>query len=531
MILFKHTLLPLYLVLGVGLSYYAMPEPQKEWKKFTSQYLNSPQILNNESVVLINTDDSQSRILYTLDGRDPSLYGRDYSTGIDLNLEYEDRSLYRKQFSAEFFGPKTWAFPYEGTVVRACSNQGRLGCSKVKNFIVFDKFTKTDLNIISLSLDESFWFDEYNGKSMLGKSYENAKKTANPWWAWDANFRDDGESSEDYAGFEFIDGSTGQRIFDTNVLLKLHGNASRAFAQKSLRVSDDEYRGSKRLVLPVFNDRVSFNSFNLRNSGNDWGNTMFADVFMHQIAGRLGLDVQRSEPVHVLINGHYWGVLNLRERFDKTYFKEKYSVDDLALIELDTKLDEGKDKDFRDYKSLLNRLKQLNTDAAYKLLDKEIDIDNFINYIIVETFFANSDWPKNNVKTYRLGKKDKWKWMIYDMDYGLSYVENAANKNMFEHLNESEAYTAQLFKFALGLPKFKEQFKRVAHELLKTELTASRLQSTYDEITKLYENAIEYQIARWQKPYSVTSWNINVKDNRDFLQKRVEVYSSHLKDL
>lgn len=519
------------MVLGVGVSYYLIPEPQNAWKKFTSPYLNAPQIHQNESVLWISSDDPDSRILYTLNGQDPSLYGKDFVSGIDVDMEYRPRRLYKMQLAVEYLAPFTWDFPYEGCVVRSCSNQNRLGCSKVKNHTVFEKFTKTGLNVVSISIDENEMFDEHKGKTVLGNRHEAAKKINIPWWAWDANFRDDGTSSEVNAGFEFIDGDNGQRIYDTNVLLKIHGNASRAFAQKSMRISDDEYRGDDRIVLPVFKDTVSFNSFNLRNSGNDWGHTMFADAFMHEVAMQMELDVQRGEPVHVLINGHYWGILNLRERFDKRYFKRKYKVNNLATIELDTRLTEGKDSDFKDYSSLLTRLSKLNKEAAYQLLGEEIDIKNFIDYIIIETFFANTDWPKNNVKAYRLDKKDKWKWLIYDMDYGLAYVNNAENKNMFEYLGQSKAYTARLFNFAMTLPEFREQFISSALKYLKSELSEDTLLTIFDEWGEKYKNEIEYQISRWQKPYSVSSWEKRVEENRDFIKARVITYKDHINQL
>ena len=73
----------------------------------------------------------------------------------------------------------------------------------------------------------------------------------------------------------------------------------------------------------------------------------------------------------------------------------------------------------------------------YNYILESLDIDNYIDYQIAQMFFANSDWPSNNVKLWRPNNANgKWRWIFYDLDAGLIDY----NKNMFIHcMNTDES--------------------------------------------------------------------------------------------
>jgi hypothetical protein len=55
------------------------------------------------------------------------------------------------------------------------------------------------------------------------------------------------------------------------------------------------------------------------------------------------LDIQEYRPSVVFINGEYWGVHNIRERFDENYLANKYHIsrDRIVILELSGKIDFG----------------------------------------------------------------------------------------------------------------------------------------------------------------------------------------------
>ena len=52
------------------------------------------------------------------------------------------------------------------------------------------------------------------------------------------------------------------------------------------------------------------------------------------------------------------------------------------------------------FRQMINWFKQadLTDDATYEEACHLIDIDNFIDYNVLETFIGNWDWPGNNIK-------------------------------------------------------------------------------------------------------------------------------------
>ena len=54
-----------------------------------------------------------------------------------------------------------------------------------------------------------------------------------------------------------------------------------------------------------------------------------------------------------------------------------------------------------------------------------IDIDNYIDYHVAQIYFANFDWPQNNVKIWRPRTPNgKWRWMMLDVDAGFLRAPN-----------------------------------------------------------------------------------------------------------
>ena len=99
-----------------------------------------------------------------------------------------------------------------------------------------------------------------------------------------------------------------------------YGSASRTFAQKSMALYARSIYGGGSVKYDFFGKKNSlggpidsFEALILRNSGNDWDNTMIRDSFMTSLLGGdfegdgLNVDYQASRPVAVYLNGAYWG--------------------------------------------------------------------------------------------------------------------------------------------------------------------------------------------------------------------------------
>ena len=75
------------------------------------------------------------------------------------------------------------------------------------------------------------------------------------------------------------------------------------------------------MSVPLFSDRPydSYQTFILRNSGNDWNSTMLRDGFLQEIVVDTEADRMEYRPAILYLNGQYWGIHNIREKINEDY--------------------------------------------------------------------------------------------------------------------------------------------------------------------------------------------------------------------
>ena len=337
---------------------------------------------------------------------------------------------------------------------------------------------------------------------------------------------------------------------------KISGQYSRAKEKKSFSVTLREEYGDKRLKYPLFPDYPElkkFKAFSLRNFGNNSGDDYVRDRVGTSMTEGLGVDYQRGRYVIVYYNGKYYGIHDLRERNNEYYYETKYGYDpnDIDLLETSASgTDEASTGSSADYKAMLDWLQnnELKSDANYKKVADQIDIDNFINYMQAEMFLNNSDWPHNNMKKWRVAsQKTKWKWFLYDTDFGFGVSYNTQTGNVFNYVTNPNGTGGGMggFNFPgmggqqqqpqqptngsisphtilmirlLGNEGFKNAFINRFSVLLSTNFSAERLLKRIEEL----QSQVQSEIARDQQfwNYNASSMSNNLETVKSFAQTR-----------
>ena len=164
-------------------------------------------------------------------------------------------------------------------------------------------------------------------------------------------------------------------------------------------------------------------------SGDDNLRTHFRDGMMQALVDNLDLETQAFRPAVVFLNGDYWGVYNIRERNTEEYIAQHHNVDpdNLDILTLDNKVIEG---DNNHYMALYDYIQNnsLSIETNYEYVKTQLDADNYINYMLSEMYFANTDWYPGNMKFWRPRTLNgKWRWMLYDTDFGFNCLTNVDN--------------------------------------------------------------------------------------------------------
>lgn len=287
-----------------------------------------------------------------------------------------------------------------------------------ENYIPSEEFSRTFLNgvshdipVITLVTEPDNFFDNDYGIYVLGDDYETRPPN------YGANFWEDWERPIHFALYE----TPGELAIEFNAGVQIFGGWSRAInEQKSLAFYSRTRYGTEKFEYPFFPELPydKYNNFILRNSGNDWNNTMLRDLAITTLMAGSELDYQAGRPVAVYLNGEYWGLHNLREKTNEHMLAKKHDIDkdDINLLEIEAEVVEGTNEG---YLALLEYLEMADptTDEFYEAVAAEVDIDNFIAYFATQIYIVNTYWPQNNIKFWN-SPSTGWRWILYDTDFG-----------------------------------------------------------------------------------------------------------------
>jgi hypothetical protein len=281
-----------------------------------------------------------------------------------------------------------------------------------------------------------------------------------------------------------------------------------------------------------------FNSFCIRNSGNDFNYTMLRDAMMQTLTiGRMNLEYQADQPIALYIEGRYFGLIDIRERSDEDLLTSNFGLDEnnIDLLESQNSVIVGSSED---YNALINFVRNNNMadPTYYKYVENKMDIDNFINYNITEIFVNNGDWPGNNIKYWRRKNPGtKWRWILYDTDFGFGLYEKDYSFNMLQQALEPSGpswpnpeWSTILLRSLLQNNEFKRKFLTRFYAHMSTTFDPTRVIGIIDSMKDVIADEITYAFPRWSS--SAENWFNNVEIMKNFARQRPEYMRKHLRE-
>jgi hypothetical protein len=532
--------------------------------------------------VVIDAPVEEGQVLYTLDGSYPDPDTNLAATHVyDGPLRIADRSDEPDALAAI---PTT--FPIEevpwidfewrepsrpvpkATVLRT---RTEFGAESVATYFVGAAHRRAELPVINLALDPDHLFDLESGIYLPGQRYLDhvaAGGSTETRLETPANHDQRGRAWERPPVDELrravvLDHCEpgGACTYQRNLGIRTHGNWSRSLPAKSLRLYARNDYGARRFEHPLLGDRgpVGHRRLLLRNSGQDWGMTLLQDGYLQQLASHLTVDTQAYQPVALYLNGEYWGVHNLRERYDPHYLEVVHGVDpdEVVLVGQHLELDAGRPADLEGYRRLLQDLADApsgSPDLAGRL-GEDLDLANLMDYLIVHVFAANTDWPQANVAMWRTRTAGdpttadgRWRWLVADLDHagrgfgrrgpghGTALEKDAEHRSLervrFRPDDPSEWEGIPLLVSSiLDDERLREAFVSRFADHLNTTFSASRTVAELDRLEELLASEMSWHTERWSYPASVEDWRGHVDALRRFMRERPEAQRAQLAEL
>jgi hypothetical protein len=322
--------------------------------------------------------------------------------------------------------------------------------------------------------------------------------------------------------------------FDAGI--DIFGGKSDNPPQKSLAVHLRKDYGTDEINYPLFDDNevTSFKHFLLRTSGQDSYMTKIRDAFIHKaVKGVLDVDVMDSRPCVVYINGEYWGLYNIREKVNEDYLAGHHGVDpkQVDILAWNGYATAGSNEA---YMALVEYVAahDMRNPEYYEYVTSQIDIDNFLDYLIAQSFFGNTD--SGNIKFWRDRNGGKWRWIMYDMDWAL-FMKTYTWNNIFQIFNPEGMGAFDWIDTTLHVnlmknERFREEFIRRYALYINTCFATERLLPMYDAMIAEIESEMPRHLARWPKPDIYLTWAEHVAIMRQIIIEKPELEKQHLKE-
>lgn len=470
-------------------------------------------------------------------------------------------------------------FRYDGPINLYLSNGKLLTAATVRAVAVTPQGLKSDvvtntyfvssgmssryqIPVISLVTEPTSLYDSETGL------FENPTESGKEW--------------ERPAHFEFFL-PNGQREISMNLGIRVHGAYSRSARIKSLRLyARAEYDTQKNIKYDFFSDQIvpaiekngkektitKFKRLILRTGGNEgdaWETTFFRDALAQSLMTDTKLDMQGYRPAVMYLNGEFYGIMNIREREDERYLSSHYncSEEDVVIYGFEyerdwegkviipetgdafqTVIEEGSDDQLSFFEEAFRFVTEndLNDRENYKKAKQYFDIDHFIDYLCVQIYSGNTDWPHNNAKAWRYtgeasseyGLDGRIRFLLYDVDFAFGLYEHRANESILSpmmKLNNQNPYVdviSRLFRGFLQNDGFRQKFARRFDTLLKTKFVPEQILKTIDSLAALYEPIV---LEVYEKYGQRMKYSRSIDIVKDYVSQRTDEMKTALYQL
>lgn len=504
------------------------------------------------------------KIYYTLDGSEPTGDSLLYEGAIRIadNTQEENRYAGRTDLTpTKDYVPD---FPVDkAVVVRAvCYNSAANQISDIVTETFFvgygEKEEYDQMAVMSLVADPEDLFDAKSGIYGNGIKYEEylangglkdgevlnnyTDADGREWHRYMAsNAFYTGKEWEKKASVSYFD-ETHFHCFTQDVGIRIAGNSTRGFPQKSFNLFvRDIYGGDEKLPEDFFDDGVLYSSIKMRNGGGNAEGIKFLDAFLEEAASeRQSVAIQRGKPCVLFLNGEYWGIYSIRERYNAEYIGNRFHLnnDEAMVVKAGNPITKP-DETMEAYQYMLDVITEcdLTYEDTYALAEGLVDIQSLIDYCCINLYLANQDVGFGyNTALWRTVQEGtpysdgKWRFMLYDLDE-CARKESNTLEGRENWAQENALLGEPMVKSLLENEGFRRRFSISFMDIANTTFSYERIHPMLAEWGDVYGVQIVKDHQRFfDAAYDWNDFGEEMEQLDDFFKKRFDAAMESLAD-
>ena len=305
--------------------------------------------------------------------------------------------------------------------------------------------------------------------------------------------------------------------FSIDCGVELKGHTSLFNPKKSLAVSFRGCYGAETLQYDIFGEGpAEFTELSIR-AGQDYISTVFRNELMQELCAELDTTVtQRSRYCVLYINGEYWGIYCLKDDITRQFYANLTGTAKEDVTMLPSPVSQSTAV----YTEALGlwRDTSLTRREAYERFCEAMDMDGFIDWVLLEGYCANVD-IKSNLRYFRTGDAP-WQIAFYDLDWAFQMRE----KCFFNILGAAQkAQIAAPVRWLAGIDDFRNRLLTRYAELIETTLSDEHVAEKIGEYRALLAPEMARERARWGS--GVKEWETQVEELRANIADGYTAYS------
>ena len=205
--------------------------------------------------------------------------------------------------------------------------------------------------VISIVTDPENLTDYDTGIFVRGRTYDELKEG----WGDQApgNYFNKGREWEREANFQYF-GTDGKLLYETDCGIRIMGGWHRKAVIKSFNLyAREEYGGANEFDYDFWGTGYDPHKITLHSGSNDYYGKV-QNMLVSDLTRGLSYGTMHYEVCLVFLNGEYWGIYNLTEKYDKTYISEIYHVKKRDVLSVKAgKLENGEEENFNLYEDAM----------------------------------------------------------------------------------------------------------------------------------------------------------------------------------
>jgi hypothetical protein len=269
------------------------------------------------------------------------------------------------------------------------------------------------------------------------------------------------------------------------------------------------------VVIPDRPNRSTYSDFYLRNGSNQYLSFPYKDAAqVKMMCSGTNNYYSAWRPATVYINGQYFGLYELREKFNDEMFMtlENPAPGSIEILSLSyfygcvLRAISGSVDSFWDSYSAFDALDPADPNY-WNLADQYFDLTFYTDYIIGESWMGNFDWPYNNIKIYRSNTTGfRWRFCIVDLE--LAMQPNGwtdCNTDMIGYMLGQSAGNPyiNIWLQSLENDRFKNYFINRYADVMNTVYDTSVLLAIDNNYYNQTVDEMANEYYRWGDPYNI----------------------------